>query len=425
MKKKNILATSKYEEAIKLLKDSPMFNLSLSSKELFHSNFLYWIYLANKEAFRNLLNDIGFDTKSWGENWVAKREYLNFDLCIISNDEKQERLLAVIENKVKSIPTLEQLAKYNDKIIKKFGETEPQRILLSLTESIIKIDGWQYVSYQSICDGLLKECFQSNFSGYSKELINDYANFVQALITLANIWKEDVVDNNTFLLDYNDRESKNEGENQEDVVSNNGQSINVSNKYSDAKELRIHDLYGKYRTAILKEKLEVRLKDEGLLEHPTLSITPQIAYSNSQPILEVMIKGIGEPENKPQNLDAEAFFISIQGNQYRHAINARDKGASTKDGRVKQSADRCKEIQKLYRFMNPEVHPNVANDCFPEDNLLITSGQRKNYCSFAGRNGVNYIYQYRKISPNATVGKILDIVVEDVRKLLDQLNNQQ
>ncbi len=429
MKEKNILATTKYEEAIKLLKDSPMFNLSLSSKELFHSNFLYWIYLANKKAFRNLLNKIEIDTGSWGENWVAKREYLNFDLCIISNDEKQERLLAVIENKVKSIPTVEQLAKYNDKIIKKFGkETKPQRILLSLTESNIKKDdlnglaGWRYVSYQSICDGLLEECFQSNFSGYSKELINDYANFVQALITLANIWKEDVVDNNIFLLDYNDRESKNEGENQEDVVSNNGQSNNISNKYSDAKELRIHDLYGKYRTAILKEKLEDRLKDKGLLEHPTLSITPQIAYSNSQPILEVMIKGIVESED---DLDAEAFFISIQGNQYRHAINARDKGASTKEGRVEESIQKCRDTAAWLWFMNPKVHPNDANDCFPKNDLLIKSGQRKNYCSFAGRNGVNYIYQYRKISPNATVGNILEIVVEDVKKLLEQLNNQQ
>ena len=32
-----------YEKAINYLKTSPMFNLSLSSKELFHSNFLYWI----------------------------------------------------------------------------------------------------------------------------------------------------------------------------------------------------------------------------------------------------------------------------------------------------------------------------------------------------------------------------------------------
>lgn len=30
-------------ETIEKLKISPLFNLSLSSKELFHSNFLYWI----------------------------------------------------------------------------------------------------------------------------------------------------------------------------------------------------------------------------------------------------------------------------------------------------------------------------------------------------------------------------------------------
>ena len=31
------------ETVINILKKSPLFNLSLSSKELFHSNFLYWI----------------------------------------------------------------------------------------------------------------------------------------------------------------------------------------------------------------------------------------------------------------------------------------------------------------------------------------------------------------------------------------------
>ena len=30
-------------DPIEILKTSPMFNLSLSSKELFHSNFLYWL----------------------------------------------------------------------------------------------------------------------------------------------------------------------------------------------------------------------------------------------------------------------------------------------------------------------------------------------------------------------------------------------
>ena len=34
-------------DPIEILKTSPMFNLSLSSKELFHSNFLYWLSTLN------------------------------------------------------------------------------------------------------------------------------------------------------------------------------------------------------------------------------------------------------------------------------------------------------------------------------------------------------------------------------------------
>ena len=74
-----------YEDAIVYLKTSPMFNLSLSSKELFHSNFLYWIYLYDKSYFKELVGKLGADTSSWGDDndWVLKREYNNFDLGVI------------------------------------------------------------------------------------------------------------------------------------------------------------------------------------------------------------------------------------------------------------------------------------------------------------------------------------------------------
>ena len=160
-----------YTKAIKYLKTSPMFNLSLSSKELFHSNFLYWLYIAkdNKEAFCSLLNVIGITTDNWGNDWVVKREYLNFDLCVIGSNDKKEILLAVIENKVKSIPTAEQLAKYNEKIKNKFeSDDKIPKILLSLTESDVEVDGWSYVSYKRICEKLLESSFLSAFDDYEK-----------------------------------------------------------------------------------------------------------------------------------------------------------------------------------------------------------------------------------------------------------------
>lgn len=408
--------SQKYEKAVDYLKTSPMFNLSLSSKELFHSNFLYWIYIADKNAFRALLEAVGIKTDNWGENWVAKREYLNFDLCVIDN----KRLLAVIENKVKSIPTAEQLAKYNEKIEKSFGDVSVPKILLSLTESKIdesnNVKVWQYVSYKQICDTLFSDDFQSFFSGYQKELINDYAKFVQALITVAECWKEDAEEGNIFLLDYKERESKDEVENNEYITHKEG-ALNNSDKYRTARELRIHDLYGKYRTAILKVKLATRLEAKGLLgKHSPLTITPNIAYSNSQPILEVMIEGVGKK--------AEAFFISIQGCQYRHAINARDNDASTKEKRVQESVERCQKEKGWHWFMNPNEHPNNGRR-FPNlPDVLSKSGQRKSICSFAGRGGVNYIYQYKKISPDATVDDVLSLMVDEVVKIAKKFSSK-
>lgn len=411
-----------YTKAIKYLKTSPMFNLSLSSKELFHSNFLYWLYIAkdNKEAFCSLLNVIGITTDNWGNDWVVKREYLNFDLCVIGSNDKKEILLAVIENKVKSIPTAEQLAKYNEKIKNKFeSDDKIPKILLSLTESDVEVDGWSYVSYKRICEKLLESSFLSAFDDYEKRLITDYAKFVQSLIILTEEWKSDAEDeSNIFLLDYKERECKNEEESHDDTIPINKIYSKNPDKYRKAQELRIHDLYGKYRTTILKEKLKGIIDSKRF--KTKLDITPQIAYSNSLPILEIMIKGIGENKDEVKKKEAEAFFISIQGNQYRHAINARDEGNSIKEKRVSESVTKCEITTDWHWFMNPNKHPNTNTDCFPE--RLVNSGQRSKICSFAGRNGVNYIYQYKKISPTATVGEILDIMVADVENIIEKFN---
>ena len=105
-----------------------MFKLSLSSKELFHSNFLEWLSNVDREAFVLLINKMAGlnDSPEWPVNWRVKREYHNFDLCVVAydesvykshdeegiEDEDNLRILFVVENKVKSIPYEEQLERY-------------------------------------------------------------------------------------------------------------------------------------------------------------------------------------------------------------------------------------------------------------------------------------------------------------------------
>lgn len=139
----NSSSNSDPKDAYAYFDKSPMFKLSLSSKELFHSNFLD--YLCNvdapaKDAFKGLIEKMaGLKEYEWPEKWFVKREYHNFDICIVEGEEKDSdeekdsnedqnpeadktneennetwdcRILFVIENKVKSIPYAEQLRRY-------------------------------------------------------------------------------------------------------------------------------------------------------------------------------------------------------------------------------------------------------------------------------------------------------------------------
>ena len=135
------------------LKKSPMFHLSLASKELFHSNMLAWIAedADTKDLFIEILKLFGITEKEAEEiatglrtnKYMVLREYKNFDLCICekikknqqeeeedhtNKDEKEKkseedeygyipgRILLVLENKFKSIPYKAQLKEYQEKV---------------------------------------------------------------------------------------------------------------------------------------------------------------------------------------------------------------------------------------------------------------------------------------------------------------------
>lgn len=401
-----------YNNAIEYLKTSPMFNLSLSSKELFHSNFLYWIAQKDKAVFKDLIKALEIDV-NWPENneeWEVCREHKNFDLCVCEKETKNE--LLVIENKFKSLPDKAQLDKYD----KKLEHKDCQKILLSLTEPFIEKQGnWQWKSYKPLVEKLyeIKDKFNNK---YDISLIEDYCGFVNNIITLTKKWREkDERDGAPFLLDYKADDLKHE----EDSESKD----NVANKcnyYSDAKELRIHDLYGKYRTERLRVMLQEKIDE--LSDRKGLEIITNTAYTRSLPILEVVIRGVGE--SAENNKEPEAFFISIQGNQYRHAINARDNDEGTKENRIESSKTRIKKMTVWHSFLDPNNKPQNECSWFPNSEILANSGQRNYVCSFAGSGGVNYIYQYKKIKADATIEKVIALMVNDVKKIIDNFTQE-
>src|SRR4051794_31150414 len=104
------LVPAELDQVITRLERSPLFNLSLSSKELFHSNFLDWLCkLYPVEAgnlFASFLTVLPDSIK--GPIVKTYRELANIDLTLLY--ENGETL--IIENKVKSLPYLGQLEEY-------------------------------------------------------------------------------------------------------------------------------------------------------------------------------------------------------------------------------------------------------------------------------------------------------------------------
>lgn len=154
---------------IKSLKESPLFNLSLASKELFHSNFIDWLIRIDKknmsEVFSKLLNQ-NIKIKD------CSREKNNLDLYIECEEKN-----VVIENKFKSIITEEQLVDYNKKL------NDEIRILLTLHNeanelTITKKHNWIIVGYDRLTEGLSKINTENK---YHKHLIKDYCNFVNII----------------------------------------------------------------------------------------------------------------------------------------------------------------------------------------------------------------------------------------------------
>lgn len=397
-----------YDNAIEYLRTSPLSNLSLSSKELFHSNFLYWLSKNEPDLFKELILELSNKKTNLNNiEWDVKREFLNLDLSII--DSSNNNIIFVIENKVKSIPYKEQLVDYNKKILKVNEQKNLQcvKILLSLTEPTFDCagEGWIWKSYDTVSQ-ILESQINNIKDQYHSSIINDYAGFAKSLHTLVDEWGKDT----NFLRDTTQCEV--------------------------AQDLRIHDLYGKLHTQKLEQELKNKLSSIKASGANKLDINTSCSYQSSGPILEIKITGIGQAAAAASNQEAEAFVICVQGNQYRHGINAIEYTgngnpqlpenmcslAQTNDS-VKNSVKRIiSKIGDWGFFMNPKLHPNKKDyECINKNNgYIVESGIRNNFCAFhlADKTGINQIYQYKNIDKKAKINDILNQMVDDVQAII-------
>lgn len=236
---------------VEKLKNNPIFQLSLSSKELFHSNFLAW--LAEGDNTRCVFNKVmqtWLDDKNWEykpNEMEVKREYNHFDFCVcdklsIDGNDVTGSVQVVLENKFKSIAYKAQLVDYKDRtktlneegyknkykaeeankgnILPRGWRDEVEHpntkyILLTLADNFLDKDeilslGWKIVTYAEYAKllrtiiGELKDDEIKGNKAFYVELIAQYCNFIEMFSDHINECLDNVKENNYWDILKND-----------------------------------------------------------------------------------------------------------------------------------------------------------------------------------------------------------------------------
>ena len=428
------------------LKKNSIFRMSLGSKELFHSNFLEYLWDLDEDhgSFISMINDfIDKPLPPPGSNYHFAREKKNFDICIFHYEDgrtyknressKKEVFDLIIENKVKSIPYKEQLEEYK-KVVTKNNKGKPcQYILLSLSEffpdndliqsneqTAVRKDicGWHLINYEDLA-AKIKEKYTNHHC--FKPYIKDYCKFVVLLVSLEK-----------YILP----------ENIEDQPLFNDQII------EQLKKIRVHDLYIKLRASWFIMSLKQRLKDiEGFKDHiyvvhkyddfnkdgveqdrkDGIFLNADINQGNGQAAAWIL--------NKPDTKKAgNTYEIVIQGKQYRHgiALSCTTDNDSDKYLRLNELYKKIERCDKAIDFLNFYEDYKKEGIVFPDkddkDDKEVFRGSRTeerkggvkkegHFCCY----DKSYIYRYEKIGDNDSIKSLLTRMVFDIVKISSAL----
>lgn len=174
--KDKIMNKNKILKIIDELSNNAMFAMSLSSKELFHSNIWAWMLRKYPKVF----TPVFYPEYNKKDKIEVLRKYKNTDLFLKIGDKS-----IIIENKLKSLPDKNQLERYN----KQFLKTVDKTILVSYFPPLFTSGYDSLLSYDYLFEKI-KECFESTkltvFENTDYTLIQCYLEFLNLLNQFLN-----------------------------------------------------------------------------------------------------------------------------------------------------------------------------------------------------------------------------------------------
>lgn len=362
----------KKEKMVKDLKSSPIYNMSQSSLENFHTSFLCWLGNTYPVAFKKLFNK--FNKKRFDEDKKHSCEtQVKHTLLKNEDDEKNKSIrtdlefqfnnneLIIIENKIKSYPDYDQLEKYYDIINKENKRTI--FILLSLVEgNKIKLPKtWNYMSYSDLAKNM-RRIFKHE-KGYYKYLIQDYINVITKI---SNIFSEA---DNIEKEKYNFYKYDQKGNENDEI-----------NKYD------LRDIFIKFKTSELAKYINKNIKEKD-------NWKIKEGFSRRQGIVDIIRK-----------LDEKSrFHIQIQGKQYSYGFVYLENESNEKIWEKRREiANKLKE--KEYWFFNTKNTKRTTYENFRSDEP-------------------DFIYRCSKEKiDEKTYKEIVNIINKDIKNFEDHLD---
>ena len=261
--------STNYTSYINKLKKSPVFAMSLCSKELFHSNFWSWLIESDYKYAKVFFDNIEADRID-----RVTREEHNRDLTIWANNKAY-----IIENKIKSIPYPEQLFGYQEKCASFASGCLTGIVQCELPKQ------WHFRSYKDIGESIKKIARNEETEGFKKELIMEYADMIINIYNLVYHMSKDEY-KNVFIADQ------------------------LSG--SELEKIRFDDIIKKLQSHDLEKYFKENLKK--LLTDNAGKLKISRGFSNKNALINIFY------ETEKYNIG-----ISIQGNQMRRVCSGRGK----------------------------------------------------------------------------------------------------
>ncbi|WP_404986180.1 PD-(D/E)XK nuclease family protein [Chryseobacterium sp. M5] len=351
-----------YYDKIQQLKNSPLFNLSLSSKELFHSNFIAWICHNYSFEFGSLLVE-KFDLKLQNKIITkTTRESKNLDLVIEFEGQK-----LIIENKVKAIPDKQQLIDYKTK-----NNPSDTYILLTLIQPNFNLEeiGWNLLTYQGLSN-LLNQLLSYISIDYHKAIITDYVNFITILFDLTNM----------VAIDFS-----------------NGFFDFYGEDYRNFHDVRLHDLYLKNSYQKLIDEIKKYLNSKIISHEIIVGQKYSHAINKNQIMISTtFVNGKSVVNIDYSNEDELIYGIMLDGNRYNQYIYT----WGTKAINISKTADNLQNKYRWFKFNN-----------IPDSEIYPKNGKKYN------RFGDNMVYRSAKIKNTTTFSSLFEQIYMDLKKIL-------